>query len=90
MGLIGFNCCGSLVVSGTVEALLAAGDIWVARGGKDSRSGGYVRPSCRPYSTFKVSWERFGCCSKSRDRFSSSLCAEKVKQSILETATAYL
>ena len=40
IGLIGLSCGGSLVVSGTVEALLAAGDIWAALGGNERRSGG--------------------------------------------------
>lgn len=55
IGLIGLSWGGSLVVSGTVEALLAAGDIWAALGGNDRRSGGYARPSVRPYSTLRAS-----------------------------------
>jgi hypothetical protein len=61
-------------VSGTVDALLAAGDIWAALGGNEiSKSG------VRPYSIFNASCDLFDGCSKSNERFSSSLCAVTMK-----------
>lgn len=42
------------MVSGTVDALLAAGEICAALGGNEIRRSGVL-----PYSTLRASWDRF-------------------------------